>query len=112
MSVVPEKKKSILYSLQVLKESLDNLVQQTKSLMRNSDSNCLSTLHPHNQRVLKQQLQMVEVAFSELQVTRFILCRFFFPPSERGLKGILNKHKIFVTSIAVIGQTLWGLAKD
>ncbi|XP_051914877.1 uncharacterized protein ccdc142 [Hippocampus zosterae] len=117
--------------LEVLKESLDNLVQQTKSLMINSDSNCLSTLPTHNQCVLKQQLQMVEVAFSELQGFSSLVLKTFSNDCKRisadlfertmpsGGHWRLNPRPGFPTSPSeyaslaaqnVIGQVLDGVA--
>lgn len=62
----------VTLSLQVLRESLDVVVQQTKSLMMNSDDDRHSVLHNHNQLLLKQQLAALDRAVSELQVTCFI----------------------------------------
>ncbi|XP_077588433.1 uncharacterized protein ccdc142 isoform X2 [Stigmatopora nigra] len=51
--------------LEVLRKSLDKMVQQTKSLM---NSDCfLSTLHSHNEFILMEQLQNVDSAYAELQ---------------------------------------------
>lgn len=59
---------SLSLPLQVLRESVDTMVQQTKSLMMNSDIDHHSTLHNHNQLLLRQQLGELDRAVSELQV--------------------------------------------
>ncbi|XP_077434912.1 uncharacterized protein ccdc142 [Vanacampus margaritifer] len=69
--------------LKVLKESLDKMVQQTKCLVMNSDSNCLSTLHVHHQLVLKQQLQKVDAASSELQAFSSLVLKTFSDDCKR-----------------------------
>lgn len=56
-------------SLQVLREWLEVMVHQTKSLMMNSDRNHHSALHNHNQLQLRQQLEALDRAVCELQVT-------------------------------------------
>ncbi|XP_077389063.1 uncharacterized protein ccdc142 [Festucalex cinctus] len=69
--------------LKVLRESLDKMVQQAKCLVMNSDNNCLSTLHVHNQLVLKQQLQKVDAASSELQAFSSLVLKTFSDDCKR-----------------------------
>ncbi len=59
----------VALSLQVLRESLEMMVHQTKSLMMNSDSDHQFPLHNHNQLLLSQQLEELDRAVSKLQVT-------------------------------------------
>ena len=59
-------------SLQVLRESLEMMVHWTKFLMVNSDSDHLSAIHNHNQLLLRQHLEALDRAASELQVTCLI----------------------------------------
>ncbi|XP_057705976.1 uncharacterized protein ccdc142 isoform X2 [Corythoichthys intestinalis] len=68
--------------LKVLRKSLDKMVQQTKSLV-NSDSNFLSTLHSHNQLLLKQQLQKVDAASAELQAFSSLVLKTFSDDCKR-----------------------------
>ncbi|XP_061129236.1 uncharacterized protein ccdc142 isoform X3 [Syngnathus typhle] len=69
--------------LKVLKESLDNLVKQTKSLTMSSESNCLSTLHIHNQLGLKQELHKVDVAICDLQAFSSLVLKNFSDDCKR-----------------------------
>lgn len=55
--------------LQVMRESLEALVHQTKSLVMNSHSDQQSTLHTHSQLLLQQQLETLDRARSALQVS-------------------------------------------
>ncbi|XP_061643729.1 uncharacterized protein ccdc142 isoform X2 [Phyllopteryx taeniolatus] len=69
--------------LKVLSESSDKMVQQTKSLMMNSYSNCLCTPHSHNPLVLKQQLQKVDAASSEFQAFSSLVLKTFSDDCKR-----------------------------
>lgn len=62
----------ISLSLQVLRGSLEIMVHRTKSLMMDSDNDHHSTLHDHNQLLLRQQLEALDRAVSMLQVTCLI----------------------------------------
>jgi len=53
----------------MLLESLDTMMQQTKSVMMHVDADHHSTLHSHNQQLLRQQLEALGSAVSKLQVT-------------------------------------------
>lgn len=55
--------------LQVMRESFEAMVHQTKSLVMNSHSDQQSALHTHSQLLLQQQLETLERARSALQVS-------------------------------------------
>ncbi|XP_044219292.1 uncharacterized protein ccdc142 isoform X2 [Thunnus albacares] len=63
--------------LKVLRESVDMIVQLTKSLMMNSDNDHHSTLHDHNQLLLRQQLRALDRAVSELQTFSSLVLKTF-----------------------------------
>ncbi|XP_061835609.2 uncharacterized protein ccdc142 isoform X3 [Nerophis lumbriciformis] len=67
--------------LNMLRESLDTMVLQTKSLMLNS--NHLSTHHIHKQLLLKQQLTKLESAVSQLQDFSFLVLETFSKDCKR-----------------------------
>ncbi|XP_061541072.1 uncharacterized protein ccdc142 isoform X2 [Phycodurus eques] len=69
--------------LKVLSESSDKMVQRTKSLLMNSYSNCLCTPHSHHPLVLKQQLQKVDAASSELQAFSSLVLKTFSDDCKR-----------------------------
>ncbi|XP_061692044.1 uncharacterized protein ccdc142 isoform X3 [Syngnathoides biaculeatus] len=77
--------------LKVLSQSSDKMMQQTKCLMMNSDSNCLSSLHTHNPLLLKQQLQKVDAASSELQAFSSLVLKSFSDDCKR-ISGDLFEH--------------------
>lgn len=64
-------------SLQVLTESVEMMVHQTKSLKMKSDSGHHSTLHNHNQLLLSLQLEALDSAVCKLQVTSLVSLNFF-----------------------------------
>lgn len=76
-------------SLQVLIESLEMMEHQTKALVMNSDMNQHSTLHNHNQLLLRQQLNAFGRAANELQVT----CRGLVLPHQKA-----DSSSIFLTN--------------
>ncbi|XP_078025299.1 uncharacterized protein ccdc142 isoform X2 [Epinephelus lanceolatus] len=69
--------------LKVLRESLETMVLQTKSLMINSDSNQHSTLHNHNQHLLRRQLRALDRAVSELQTFSSLVLKTFSSDCKR-----------------------------
>ncbi|XP_068450729.1 uncharacterized protein ccdc142 isoform X2 [Clinocottus analis] len=69
--------------LKVLRESIEMMVHQTKSLMRNSDSNQHSTLHNHNQLLLRKQLEALDRAVSELQTFSSLVLKTFSSDCKR-----------------------------
>ncbi|XP_019109901.1 uncharacterized protein ccdc142 isoform X2 [Larimichthys crocea] len=69
--------------LKVLTESLEELLHQTKSLMMNSDSDHHSTLHNHNQVLLRQQLKSLEGAVSKLQTFSALMLKTFSSDCKR-----------------------------
>ncbi|KAM6952568.1 coiled-coil domain-containing protein 142-like [Lycodopsis pacificus] len=69
--------------LKVLRESIEMMVHQTKSLMMNSDSNQHSTLHHHNQLLLRQQLEGLDRAVSELQTFSSLVLKTFSSDCKR-----------------------------
>lgn len=64
-------------SLQVLTESVEMMVHQTKSLKMKSDGGHHSTLHSHNQLLLSLQLEELDSAVCKLQVTSLVSLNFF-----------------------------------
>lgn len=52
----------------MLRESVDMMVQQTKSLIMNADNDHHSTLHNQSQLLLRQQIGVLDKAVCELQV--------------------------------------------
>ncbi|XP_035524649.1 coiled-coil domain-containing protein 142-like isoform X2 [Morone saxatilis] len=69
--------------LKVLRESLQMMVHQTKSLMMNSHSDHHSTLHNHNQLLLRQQLEALDKAVSELQTFSSLMLKTFSSDCKR-----------------------------
>ncbi|XP_074503885.1 uncharacterized protein ccdc142 [Sebastes fasciatus] len=69
--------------LKVLRESVETIVHQTKSLMMNSDSNQQSTLHNHGQLLLRQQLKALDGAVSELQIFSSLVLKTFSSDCKR-----------------------------
>ncbi|XP_051277169.1 uncharacterized protein ccdc142 isoform X2 [Dicentrarchus labrax] len=69
--------------IKVLRESLQMMVHQTKSLMMNSYSDHHSTLHNHNQLLLRQQLEALDKAVSELQTFSSLMLQTFSSDCKR-----------------------------
>ncbi|KAK9517517.1 hypothetical protein VZT92_022884 [Zoarces viviparus] len=69
--------------LKVLRESVEMMVHQTKSLMMNSDSGQHSTLHHHNQLLLRQQLEGLDRAVSQLQTFSSLVLKTFSSDCKR-----------------------------
>ncbi|XP_056295701.1 uncharacterized protein ccdc142 isoform X2 [Pseudoliparis swirei] len=69
--------------LKVLRESTEIMVQQTKSLLMSSDSNQHSTLHNHNQLLLRKQLEALDRAVSELQAFSSLVLKTFSSDCKR-----------------------------
>uniref|UniRef100_A0A8C2X0Y3 Coiled-coil protein 142 C-terminal domain-containing protein n=2 Tax=Cyclopterus lumpus TaxID=8103 RepID=A0A8C2X0Y3_CYCLU len=69
--------------LKVLRESIEIMVHQTQSLMMDSDSNQLSTLHNHNQLLLRKQLEALDRAVSELQTFSSLVLKTFSSNCKR-----------------------------
>ncbi|CAI5677263.1 unnamed protein product [Oreochromis niloticus] len=117
--------------LTVMRESLEALVHQTKSLVMNSHSDQQSTLHTHSQLLLQQQLETLDRARSALQTFSSVMLRTFssdckqrsgeifehtmppavhWKPSHR--TGFPNSPSEYASLAAqtVIGQVLEGVA--
>uniref|UniRef100_A0A669B2D3 Coiled-coil protein 142 C-terminal domain-containing protein n=1 Tax=Oreochromis niloticus TaxID=8128 RepID=A0A669B2D3_ORENI len=117
--------------LTVMRESLEALVHQTKSLVMNSHSDQQSTLHTHSQLLLQQQLETLDRARSALQTFSSVMLRTFssdckqrsgeifehtmppavhWKPSHR--TGFPNSPSEYAALAAqtVIGQVLEGVA--
>ncbi|XP_031592599.2 uncharacterized protein ccdc142 isoform X1 [Oreochromis aureus] len=117
--------------LTVMRESLEALVHQTKSLVMNSHSDQQSTLHTHSQLLLQQQLETLDRARSALQTFSSVMLRTFssdckqrsgeifehtmppavhWKPSRR--TGFPNSPSEYASLAAqtVIGQVLEGVA--
>ncbi|XP_063354577.1 coiled-coil domain-containing protein 142 isoform X2 [Pelmatolapia mariae] len=117
--------------LTVMRESLEVMVHQTKSLVMNSHSDQQSTLHTHSQLLLQQQLGTLERARSALQTFSSVMLRTFssdckqrsgeifehtmppavhWKPSHR--TGFPNSPSEYASLAAqtVIGQVLEGVA--
>ncbi|XP_054453519.1 uncharacterized protein ccdc142 isoform X2 [Anoplopoma fimbria] len=77
--------------LQVLRESIETMVHETKSLMMNSDSNQHSTLHNHNQLLLRQQLEALDRAVSELQTFPSLVLKTFSSDCKRMSREIFEQ---------------------
>ncbi|XP_026213970.1 uncharacterized protein ccdc142 isoform X2 [Anabas testudineus] len=69
--------------LKVLREWLEVMVHQTKSLMMNSDRNHHSALHNHNQLQLRQQLEALDRAVCELQTFSSLVLKTFSSDCKR-----------------------------
>ncbi|XP_059202294.1 uncharacterized protein ccdc142 isoform X2 [Centropristis striata] len=69
--------------LKVLRGSLETMVHQTKALMINSNSNQNSILQNHNQRLLRQQLNALDRAMSELQTFSALVLKTFSSHCKR-----------------------------
>ncbi|KAM7388857.1 hypothetical protein PAMP_022867 [Pampus punctatissimus] len=69
--------------LKVLRESVDTIVQQAKSLMMNSDNDHHSTLRNHNQLLLRQQLKALDKAASKLQTFSSLVLKTFSNDCKR-----------------------------
>ncbi|XP_044062200.1 uncharacterized protein ccdc142 isoform X2 [Siniperca chuatsi] len=69
--------------LKVLRESLETMVHQTKSLMMNSDREHHSTLHNHNQLLLRQQLEALDRAVCKLQTFSCLVLKTFSSDCKR-----------------------------
>ncbi|XP_072252351.1 uncharacterized protein ccdc142 [Leuresthes tenuis] len=117
--------------LEMLMESLDTMMQQTKSVMMHVDADHHSTLHSHNQQLLRQQLEALGCAVSKLQTFSSLVLTTFstdckrmsgeifertmpsavhWRPSNR--TGFSNCPSIYASQAAqtVIGQVLDGVA--
>ncbi|XP_039976116.1 coiled-coil domain-containing protein 142 [Xiphias gladius] len=69
--------------LKVLRESLEMMVHQTKSLMMNSDRDHHSALHNHKQLLLRKQLEALDRAVSELQNFSCLVLKTFCSDCKR-----------------------------
>ncbi|XP_062281289.1 uncharacterized protein ccdc142 [Scomber scombrus] len=69
--------------LKVLRESVDMMVQQTKSLIMNSDNDHHSTLHNHSQLLLRQQIGVLDKAVCELQTFSSLVLKTFSNDCKR-----------------------------
>ncbi|XP_042349163.1 uncharacterized protein ccdc142 isoform X2 [Plectropomus leopardus] len=69
--------------LKVLRQSLETMLLQTKTLMVSSDSTQHSTLHTHNQLLLRQQLRALDRAVCELQTFSSMVLRTFSSDCKR-----------------------------
>ncbi|XP_035856796.1 uncharacterized protein ccdc142 isoform X2 [Sander lucioperca] len=69
--------------LKVLIESLEMMEHQTKALVMNSDMNQHSTLHNHNQLLLRQQLNAFGRAANELQTFSSLVLKIFSSDCKR-----------------------------
>ncbi|XP_071060611.1 uncharacterized protein ccdc142 [Pseudochaenichthys georgianus] len=79
-------KKFLLISqgdLNVLSESLEMMLHQTKSLMTHLEGNQSSSVHPHSQLLLRRRLGALDGAVSELQTFSTLLLHTFSSDCKR-----------------------------
>ncbi|XP_038555603.1 uncharacterized protein ccdc142 [Micropterus salmoides] len=74
--------------LKVLRGSLEIMVHRTKSLMMDSDNDHHSTLHDHNQLLLRQQLEALDRAVSMLQTFSCLVLKTFSRDCKR-ISGVI-----------------------
>ncbi|KAM7417013.1 hypothetical protein PAMA_016907 [Pampus argenteus] len=69
--------------LKVLRESVDAIVQQAKSLMMDSDNEHHSSLRNHNRLLLRQQLKALDEAAAKLQTFSSLVLKIFSNDCKR-----------------------------